>query len=173
MKPETLWLIAGLAGTVGVLTCLWGMQNKKSGLSTRLTALDEHFQLPDLRFTYRAEQVFATLEGVGDEGKKLLMRLWTLDFALIASMFAMMAVVTNNVVEMAWLSAVMLAANCLRGAADLIENVLLMIVCAGYPRKKRAFAANAAGAATAVKWVSAVLWVAGMFLSLFLRGWKM
>jgi len=173
MKPETLWLIAGLAGTVGVLTCLWGMQNKKSGLSTRLTALDEHFQLPDLRFTYRAEQVFATLEGVGDEGKKLLMRLWTLDFALIASMFAMMAVVTNNIATIPWLAAVMLWSNILRAAADLLEDVLLLVACAGYPGKKRVIPAKVAGVVTAIKWVAAVVWVAGMFLSLFLRGWAM
>ena len=36
MKPETLWLLTGLAGTLGVLVCLWCMMNKKNGLLTRL-----------------------------------------------------------------------------------------------------------------------------------------
>jgi len=173
MKPETLWLLTGIAGTLGVLVCLWCMMNKKNGLYTRLCALQEGFAMPDLQFRYDAEKLYSTLDAVGEEGKRLMMRFWTLDFALIASMFAMMAVVTNNIATIPWLAAVMLWSNILRAVADLLEDALLLIACAGYPEKKRAIPAKIAGVVTAVKWVAAVAWVAGMFLSLFLRGWAM
>ncbi|MBQ8150367.1 MAG: hypothetical protein IJ041_07595 [Clostridia bacterium] len=173
MKPETLWLLTGLAGTLAVLVCLWCMMNKKNGLYTRLCALQEGFSMPDLRFRYSAEGLYSTLDAVGDEGRRLMMRFWCVDLALIAGMFAMMATVTNNIATIPWIAAVMLWANIVRAAADLLEDVLLLIACAGYPAKKRAVPANVAGIVTAVKWVAAVCWVAGMFLSLFLRGWSM
>jgi len=173
MKPETLWLLTGIAGTLGVLVCLWCMLNKKNGLYTRLCTLQEGFAMPDLQFRYKADTLYATLDAVGDEGKRLMIRFWTLDFALIACMFAMMAVVTNNVATIPWIAAVMLWTNILRAVADFLEDALLLIACAGYPEKKRTIPAQVAGMVTAVKWVAAVAWVAGMFLSLFLRGWAM
>ena len=173
MKPETMWLLTGLAGTLAVLVCLWCMMNKKNGLLTRLGGLQPGFAMPDLQFHYQAEKLFATLDGVGTEGKRRMIRFWVLDFALIAGMFAMMATVANNVAQVGWIATVMLWCNILRAVADFLEDALLLIACAGYPAKKRAIPANVAGVVTAVKWVAAVAWVACMFLSLFLRGWGM
>lgn len=173
MKPETMWLLTGLAGTLCVLVCLFAMMNKKNGLLTRLGGLQQGFTMPDLRFHYKAEGLYATLDAVGDEGKRLMLRFWYIDLALICGMFAMMAAVANNIATIPWIAAVMLWANILRAAADALEDVLLLIACAGYPAKKRGIPANAAGVVTAVKWIAAIVWVACMFLSLFLRGWSM
>lgn len=173
MKPETMWLLSGMAGTLAVLVCLWCMMNKKNGLLTRLGKLQEGFAMPDLQLRYDAQKLFATLDAVGEEGKRLMLRFWTVDLALIAGMFAMMAAVTNNVAKLEWIAAVMLWSNIIRAVADLLEDVLLIIASAGYPGKKRAIPANLAGILTIIKWAAAILWVAGMFLSLFLRGWAL
>lgn len=173
MKPETLWLLTGMAGTLGVLVCLWCMMNKKNGLLTRLNGLQPGFQMPDLQFRYRARKLFETLEAVGDEGKRLMIRFWIVDLPLIASMFAMMAAVANNIATIRWIAVLMLWSNIVRSGADLLEDLLLMAATAFYPAKKRPFLADAAGALTAIKWMAAVMWVAGMFLNLFLRGWSM
>lgn len=173
MKPETLWLLTGIAGTLCVLVCLFCMMNKKNGLLTRLNGLQQGFAMPDLRFHYKADALYTTLDAVGEEGKRLMLRFWCVDLALICGMFAMMTTVTNNIATIPWIASVMLWANILRAAADVLEDVLLLIACAGYPAKKRPIPANMAGVVTAVKWVAAVAWVAGMFLSLFLRGWSL
>ncbi len=173
MKPETLWLLTGLTGTLCVLVCLWCMMNKKNGLLTRLNGLTEGFSMPDLRFRYNADGLYATLDAVGDEGRRLMLRFWCVDLALIAGMFAMMATVTNNIATIPWIAAVMLWSNIIRAVADFAEDILLMLAAAAYPEKKRGIPANMAGVVTAVKWAAAVCWVAGMFLSLFLRGWSL
>lgn len=173
MKPETLWLLTGIAGTLGVLVCLWCMMNKKNGLLTRLNGLQQGFAMPDLQFRYRARKLFETLDTVGDEGKRLMIRFWIVDLPLIASMFAMMAAVANNIATIRWIAVLMMWSNIVRCGADLLEDLLLMAAVAPYPAKKRPLLADAAGVATAVKWVAAVLWVAGMFLNLFLRGWSL
>jgi len=172
MKPETLWLLTGLAGTLGVLVCLWCMMNKKNGLLTRLNGLHSGFTIPDLQFRYGSEKLYETLDAVGEEGKRLMIRFWILDLPLIASMFAMMAAVTNNIATIGWIATVMLWSNIVRSVADLLEDLLLLAATAAYPAKKRPLIANAAGMVTAVKWVAAILWVAGMFLTLFLKGWR-
>ncbi len=173
MKPETIWLLTGIVGTLGVLVCLWCMLNKKNGLYTRLCSLQEGFAMPDLQFRYTTDKLYATLDAVGDEGKRLMIRFWILDFALIFSMFAMMAVVANNVATIPWIAAIMLWSNILRAIADLLEDILLLFACAGYPAKRRAISAKAASILTAVKWIAAIAWVGCMFLSLFLRGWAL
>ena len=173
MKPETLWLLTGMAGTLGVLVCLWCMMNKKNGLLTRLNGLQQGFQMPDLQFRYRARKLYETLEAVGDEGKRLMIRFWIVNLPLIASMFAMMAAVANNIATIRWIAVLMLWSNIIRSGADLLEDLLLMAATAHYPAKKRPFLVDAAGVLTAVKWMATVLWVAGMFLNLFLRGWSM
>ncbi len=173
MKPETLWLITGIAGTIGVLVCLWCMLNKNNGLHTRRCGLQEGVSMPDLQFHYDGDKLYRTLDAVGEEGKRLMIRFWVMDLALIASMFAMMAAVANNIATIAWLAVAMLWSNIVRAVADLLEDVLLLIATAGYPAKRRNIPANLAGVVTAIKWVAAVIWVACMFLCLFLRGWAM
>ena len=172
MKPETLWLLTGLAGTLGVLVCLWCMMNKKNGLLTRLNGLQPGFSMPDLQFRYGSVKLYETLDAVGGEGKRLMIRFWIVDLPLIASMFAMMAAVTNNIASIGWIAVMMLWSNIVRLAADLLEDLLLLAATAAYPTKKRPLLANVAGMTTAVKWVAAILWVAGMFLNLFLKGWR-
>lgn len=173
MKPETIWLLTGLAGTLGVVICLWCMMNKKNGLLTRLNGLKPGFTMPDLQFRYGSEKLYETLGAVGEEGRRLMVRFWIVDLPLIASMFAMMAAAANNIATIRWIAAVMLWSNIIRAAFDLLEDLLLLAACAGYPARKKIFFANAAGMATAVKWTAAVAWVAGMFLNLFLRGWNL
>lgn len=173
MKPETMWLLTGIAGTLCVLVCLFCMMNKKNGLLTRLNGLTEGFAMPDLQLRYDAGKLFSTLDAVGEEGKRLMLRFWFVDLALICGMFAMMATVTNNVAKIGWIATVMLWSNIVRAAADFAEDLLLITAAAGYPAKKRAIPANMAGIITMIKWAAAVLWVAGMFLSLFIRGWAM
>ena len=132
-----------------------------------------HHIAAGMQLRYDAGKLFSTLDAVGEEGKRLMLRFWFVDLALICGMFAMMATVTNNVAKIGWIAAVMLWSNIVRAVADFAEDLLLITAAAGYPAKKRAIPANIAGVITMIKWAAAVLWVAGMFLSLFIRGWAM
>lgn len=63
----------------------------------------------------------------------------------------------------------MYALACLRGAADALENLLLLRALAAYPKRRLTGTVRAASAATTLKWLFMGLWVAGLFINLVYR----
>ena len=82
-----------------------------------------------------------------------------------------LAVVSHNLAAFRWLRWAMYGLAALRSLLDLLENTLLLKVCAAYPARRRTGAAKAASRCTTAKWAAAAVWVAGMFGALLVRAY--
>lgn len=163
-----LWIAAAIAGALGTAACYWAMWRAKGGVPA-LRALDADFQCLDMLFRYTPEQAFASFDKAGPQGKGLLRRFWLTDFGFIASFGLVMLVVTHNTGVLAPLRHAMYALACLRGAADTLENLLLLRALGAYPQRRLTGTLKAASAATTLKWLLMGLWVAGLFINLVYR----
>lgn len=134
-----------------------------------LAKLDKGFRVPDMRLRYGADELFACFDGVGDEGRSLLMAYWRTDFGFMACFLVVMAAVTRLNAPYAWLRVAMYALAGLRAALDATENLALARVCAAYPAKRMRRAADACGVITAAKFAALGLWLLGLFASLAVR----
>lgn len=168
---STVWLILTIVGAAGSAVCLYGFYGDKKRGYPALKALDSQFELPDMRRRYTPEELFDCLDKLGAEGQKLLCRLWRLDSAFALFLALVLAVVSHNLAAVRWLRWAMYGLAALRSLLDLLENALLLRVCAAYPSHRRTGAAKAASRCTAAKWAAAVVWVVGMFGALLVRAY--
>lgn len=100
---STAWLILTIVGALGSAACLYGIYgDKKRGYPT-LKAVDSQFEMPDMRFRYTPEELFACLEKLGTGGRQRLHRLWGLDSALALFLVLVLAVVSHNLAAFRWL----------------------------------------------------------------------
>lgn len=162
-----LWqTILTLAAALGAAACLYVIWRTPRGIPG-LKAIQPDFQLPDTRFFYTREQLTATLAGVGDAGRGMLIRLWHIDFLFILCALIVMWGISLNFSIAPWMRDTMLTLAAVRALLDILENLLLLSVCRhpSVPSK----AAACSGRVTALKWVAMAGWVAGLFLGLFLR----
>lgn len=162
-----MWWAAGVMGLVGAALCLWLMHGRSM---PGLRMLDKDFQCPDMCFRYSPEELFGGLDRLGAQGRALLLRFWCIDAGFIVSLLAVMLAAAHNCAsDFALQRRVMDLAACLRAAADLLENALLSRAVRAYPQKRLEGIVRLASAVTSVKWCLMVLWVAGLFASLFFR----
>lgn len=168
-----LWTAMTAVGAAGMAAGLYLMYGDKRKGFAALTALDSGFSSLDMRKHYTAAAVFACLDGVGQEGQRLLNRLWKIDFGFIACFWVVMTAVSRNVSRAWWIFGVMAAAATLRGLLDVLENCLLLRVCGAYPAKRLERMAKAAGKITAAKWAMMALWVLCLFGNLMLSAFAM
>lgn len=162
-----MWLAAGVAGLVGAALCLWLMHERSM---PGLRALDKNFQCPDMRFRYSPEELFDGLDRLGAQGRALLLRFWCIDAGFVVSLLAVMLAAAHNCAsDFVLQRSAMDAAACLRAAADLMENALLSRAVRAYPQKRLEGLVRLASTVTSIKWCLMVLWVAGLFASLFFR----
>lgn len=163
-----LWAAVAAVGALGTAACCYAMWYSKSGMPA-LRALDADFQCLDMLFRYTPERAFSSFEKVGKRGRSLLKRFWLTDFGFIASFGLVMLAVGHNTGVLAPLRYAMYALACLRGAADALENLLLLRALAAYPQRRLTGTVRAASAATTLKWLFMGLWVAGLFINLVYR----
>lgn len=163
-----LWIVTAILGALGTAACYYAMWHAKSGMPA-LRALDANFQCLDMLLRYTPDQAFASFEKAGSQGRGLLRRFWLMDFGFIASFGLVMLAVTHNTGALTPLRYAMYALACLRGAADVLENLLLLRALGAYPKRRLAGTVRAASTATTLKWLSMGLWVAGLFINLVYR----
>lgn len=168
-----LWTALSAAGALGMAVCLYGMYGDKRRGFPALQALDGQFSSLDMRWRYTPEAVFACFDGVGAEGQRLLCRLWKLDYVFIIFFLMVMLAVTHNVAGAAWVAAAMTVAAGLRALLDMLENALLLKVCAAYPARRDEKTAGAAAVVTSLKWLVMALWLTGLFGSLMVKAVQM
>lgn len=171
--PQWVWTVMIIAGALGMAAGLYGMYGDKRRGFPALTALDSGFSSLDMRWRYTAAEVFACFDGVGQEGQRLLSRLWKIDDGFVICFWMVMAAVSRNISRAWWIFWVMMAAAALRALLDIIENCLLLRVCGAYPAKRLESMAKAAGMMTAAKWVMMALWVVCLFGNLMLSAFAM
>lgn len=164
---QTFWTILTVVSALGMAACLYVMYATRHG-HPGLKALDKDFQSLDMRFHYSAEQAFDCFENVGSAGQSMLMRLWLIDYAFIVFFGLAMIAITRNAAKIEAIGWAMVAAAALRALLDIVENLLLTRACAAYPSKRLDGAAALAGYVTSAKWIAMGIWVAGLFVSLFI-----
>ena len=100
---STAWLILTIVGALGSAACLYGIYGDKKRGYPALKAVDSQFEMPDMRFRYTPEELFACLEKLETEGRQRLRRLWGLDSALALFLVLVLAVVSHNLAAFRWL----------------------------------------------------------------------
>ena len=68
---STAWLILTIVGALGSAACLYGIYGDKKRGYPALKAVDSQFEMPDMRFRYTPEELFACLEKLGTEGRQV------------------------------------------------------------------------------------------------------
>lgn len=168
---STAWLILTIVGALGSAACLYGIYGDKKRGYPALKAVDSQFEMPDMRFHYTPEELFACLEKLGTGGRQHLHRLWGLDSALALFLVLVLAVVSHNLAAFRWLRWAMYGLAVLCSLLDLLENGLLLRVCTAYPSRRLTGTAKAASVCTMLKWAAAILWVTGMFGAALVRAY--
>lgn len=166
------WMAVSLVGAAGLVGCAYLMYRDRRGIPA-LKALDSHFDCPDMRLRYTPGELWRCFDGVGDEGRGLLRRFWTIDFGFILSLLLVMLAIAHNTATIKAVRLAMYGVSGLRAVADGVENGLLMWICKGYPAKKPEGLARVASGVTMVKWGLMGLWVVGLFLGLVVQAAKL
>lgn len=164
----TLEMILTILAALGMFG-FYALMELVPGSVRELRTADSAFRMPDMRFHYGSNLLYAQLDAVGEEGRAKMRRYWLFDFGFILCFWGVMAAITLNVSSRgSVLFTGMLIAATVRGAMDLLENILLLRVDAAYPTPKNMLA-NVAGYVTSVKFIAMGLWVAALFARLVLR----
>lgn len=151
-----LWIGLAVLSAAGIV--LFGLL-----LHRRFDALREwkkDYQPPQLRFRYTADEISAEFAQMGQREKRLLRQFNLLMAPMLFYVGMALAVVTRNAALYPWMAWAMAA---LAGAAvlsGLLESMLLIA---------QNLAAKAARACSLLKWICFGIWVAGMFIGLFIR----
>jgi len=153
---DRLWIGLTVLAVAGLI--LFGLL-----LRRRYRALQEwkkDYQPPQMRFKYELETISAEFDDMGQR-ECLLMRQFDGIFVPMLFYVGMaLAVVTHNAAQypwMAWAMYGLTAFGCLLGVA---ESVLLL---------GEKTTVKAARACSLLKWICFGIWVAGMFVGLFIR----
>ena len=163
-----LWTALAILAALGAAAGLYEMDYSPRGVPA-LKAIDKRFKLPDARFHYGAEELFATLSGLDAAGRARLLRLWRVDYAFIACLLGVMLAAGHNIAQGTVFRDVLHICATARAALDVAENALLGAVTRAYPGRRRAKAAAVAGYVTSLKYIALGAWLAAMFLCLGLR----
>lgn len=151
-----LWIGLTVLSVAGLLLFGWLLYKRYKALQE----WKKGYQPPQMRFQYSRKEMEAEFDDMGQR-EHLLMRQFDgifvpmLFYAAIA-----LAVVTRNAAQYAWMAWLMHGlgiAACLLGMA---ESLLLLA--------QKQFL-KAAGACSLLKWICFGIWVAGMFIGLFIR----
>ena len=124
------------------------------------------FRMPDMRFTYTHEEVYAMLDLAGETHRPRMRRYWLLDFGFIVCFWGVMIAISLTLArpatDMFWAMGIVATA---RALLDITENILLLAVYRAYP-DPRIHLATLAGVATAFKFLCMYAWVAMLFYEL-------
>lgn len=162
----TLLVAAGLA--------LFYILMELTAKSPRRIRVDgREFRMPDMRFHYTADGLYALLDAAGAENHFRLKHYWLLDFGFIVCFLGVMLSIDLNVDKPATtLYLVMGVAAVLRALLDTLENLLLLRVLRACPARRNGLAAFA-GFVTSAKFICLYVWVALLFVKLFARAFDL
>lgn len=162
-----LWTILGLLGGAGMACLLYLMWYSPKGVPA-LKKCDPHFSLLDMRFHYSSPELYRQLEALGSDGIVLQRRFWKMDFFFIACFWLVMISISRGQALGTIFYIPLIALASVRAALDALENLLLLSLCAAYPRQRRRRAAFS-GFVTSCKFLALYAWVALLFIRLFIR----
>ena len=148
---KTFWIIitvSAIAGACGMGFWLRCMHKKLEG-----------FQAPQLRFRYRGAELTEELKQLAPEKARLLTRFSLLFVLMLIFAGLCMAVVAHNAAHIAVIRYIMYGLTAAACGFGFLETLLLAA---------KARFAKAASVCSLIKWVLFGVWVALMFISLFI-----
>ena len=152
MSEQTLWTILTILGVVGSVALGLGLRK----LHSRIRAVDEKFQSPQLAFRYQAADVQEMLARLGGSAP-LFQRFCQLMLFMMAEVLMVLLVVSHNITDIQWLQYAMFGVS---GLIWLMGSVETLVIT----RKP-----GLASALSLIKWGAFALWTLGMFAGLFIR----
>lgn len=160
-------IIAILVCGVGMIL-FYGLMDYSPRSPRKIVLENGEFHMPDMRFHYTADELYATFTLAGDERARMK-RYWLLDFGFILCFLGAMLLIALNVVGLASpLFALMAVAAVARALLDAVENLCFLRLYRLYPARNDTLA-RIASLVTSAKFVFLFLWVAMLFYRLFIR----
>ena len=170
--------MSGAINVIAILVCGLGMTlfyflMDYSARSPRKIQLEAgEFHMPDMRFRYSAEDLYATFTQAGEERPRMK-RYWLLDFGFILCFLgAMLLIALNLAGPQSPLFLLMGVAALARALLDVGENLCFLRLYRAYPVRRDRLA-RVASVLTSVKFVFLFRWVAMLFYRLFTRAFNL
>lgn len=161
------FVIAILISAVGVGVFYWLMEFSPKSPRRLPSKREKEFRMPDMRFHYTADELYAIFGEAGEAGRPLMRRYWLLDFGFILFFLGAMVSVSLNVAgygtALFWLMA---GTSVARAVLDVAENGLLLALLGACPARKNGLA-GLTGFVTSAKFVCLYAWVIILFYKLF------
>ena len=159
MMSNTLWIIITVAAVLGAVATGWQLRRLHKPLAEKIPG----YQAPQLRFRYTYEDFRKECPKLGPEGRKQLKKFdgWFVPMLFFAGLC--MAVVAHNAATIRWVRYGMYGLTAAACTFGFLETLFLTA-------EKRG--AKQASVCSLIKWGFFGVWVALMFISLFLTSAK-
>jgi len=151
-----LWIGLTVLSVAGIALFGWLLRKRYKALQE----WKKGYQPPQMRFQYALDEMNAEFDDMGDREHLLMRQFDGLFVPMLFYVGMALAVVTRNAAQydwMGWMMYGLTAAGCVLG---MLESVLLV-------GEKQTV--KAARACSLLKWICFGIWVAGMFIGLFIR----
>jgi len=151
-----LWIGLTVLSVAGIALFGWLLRKRYKALQE----WKKGYQPPQMRFQYALDEMNAEFDDMGDREHLLMRQFDGLFVPMLFYVGMALAVVTRNAAQydwMGWMMYGLTAAGCVLG---MLESVLLV----GEKQMVKA-----ARACSLLKWICFGIWVAGMFIGLFIR----
>ena len=152
---NTMWMIITIAAVLGAAGMGYALKRIHKKLSDKVPG----YQAPQLRFRYTEEDFRKESPKLGPEGRRVLKLFDKLFVFMLVFAGLCMAVVAHNAARIVWIRYGMYGLTAAACAFGFLETMFLTA-------EKRG--AKAASVCSLIKWVLFGVWVACMFISLFL-----
>ena len=165
---SNLWTVVAILVCGLGMALLYGLMDFSARSPRKIPMENGEFHMPDMRFRYTADELYATFTLAGDNRPRMK-RYWLLDFGFILCFLGAMLLIALNVVGFASpLFLLMAIAAIARALLDAAENLCFLRLYRLYPARSDALA-RAVSFITSTKFVFLFLWVAMLFYRLFTR----
>lgn len=151
-----LWIGLTVMAVAGLL--LFGLLLRKR--YRKMQEIRKGYQPPQMRFRYTEKEIAEECEALGQQGRTLLRQFDWLFVPMLFYVGMALAVVTRNAAQYEWMAWAMYGLAIVGCLLGMIETVLLVA---------EKLAAKAASVCSLLKWICFGIWVAGMFVGLFIR----
>lgn len=151
-------------GAAGFFITLFIMYGTKYGLPG-IKQYDRKFKPVDMKFFYKKSLLYETFEKIGEDGRKVYLGYFIIDFFLASFTLIVMVMITDLLMHDPDIHyAVYLAAG-LKALFDILENCICLYLLHIYPAKNN-IAAFFASCSTMLKFIMFYLWLLAVVAAL-------
>lgn len=141
-----------------------------SGMNRLTDTIRQHyakFEALDMKFHYLPKELLLSLENMGNTGRQAYFNIMLLDFLFILCFYFVMAALSNVFIQTGHFKTVLTGFAILRGAFDLIENIIIIFLIKQY-QVQNVGLATICSWATTFKFIFLILWLLCAIIAVFL-----